>query len=187
MMHAQHKAREQVLSMRRITHQEVYDSYISRCHGPISAHLVGVQFAFNNVSSIVLKCFCLCASDFIECSCPDIKTCSKCRKECEPPKKKKRLSLVRKDVDNCSGLGCFQFVTKEAEEEGFISENILRVTQWALKVFSDWKAARIDAQEEACLNDLLKRANPADGEGVGTVADIPERSAQSCLLVFGRW
>ena len=95
-----------------------------------------------------------------------------------------------KDVGNCSGPGRFQFVTKEAEEdlqEGFISENILRVTQWALKVFSDWKAARIDAQEEACLNDLLKRANPADGEGVGTVADIPERSAQSCLLVFGRW
>ena len=179
-----------MLSMRRITHQEVYDSYISRCHGPISAHLVGVQFAFNDMSSIVLKCFCLCAGDFIECSCPDIKICSKCRKECEPPKKKKRLSLALKDVGNCSGLGCFHFVTKEAEEDfqkSFISKNILRMTKWALKVFSDWKAARIDAQEEACRNDLLKRANPADGEGVGTVADIPERSAQSFLLVFGRW
>ena len=31
----QHEARGQVLCMRRITHLEDYDSYISRCHGPI--------------------------------------------------------------------------------------------------------------------------------------------------------
>ena len=125
-----------------ITHQEVYDSHISCCHGPISAHLVGVRFAFNDMSSITPKCFCLYACD-IKCSCPDIKACSKCSKECEPPKiKKKRLSLALKDVGNCSGPGCFQLVIKEAEEDlekGFIPENTQHATQWALKVFCDWK------------------------------------------------
>ena len=51
------------------------------------------------MSSIVPKCFCLCDRDFIECSCPDIRTCSKCRSEClnrEAPKSKKR-ALDKKD------------------------------------------------------------------------------------------
>ena len=79
---------------------------------------------------------------FIECSDPGIKVCSKCRKGREPPKKKKRLSLALNDVGNCSGPGRFQLVTKEVEEDlqnGYISENTQRATQWALKVFRDWQ------------------------------------------------
>ena len=75
------------------------------------------------------------------------------------------MSLALKEVGNCSGAGRFQFVTKEAEEDlqkGFTPENTQRSTQWALNVFRDWKTARVDAQEEACPDDLLERANPAD-------------------------
>ena len=34
--------------------------------------------------------------------------------------------------------------------------------QWALKGFSDWKKAREFALEKACLEGLLKHANPED-------------------------
>lgn len=50
----------------------------------------------------------------------------------------------------------FQFVTKEAEEDlqkGFAPT--LNAPQWALKVFSSWKTARVHALEEACPNNLL--------------------------------
>ena len=42
------------------------------------------------------------------------------------------------------------------------AEGIQQPMQWALKGFSDWKKAREFALEEACLEGLLKRANPED-------------------------
>ena len=118
------------------------------------------------MSSIAPKCFCLCAGDFIKCSCPDPHVCSKCRAECQPTRcKKKRLSVALSDVSNASGTDRFQFVSKEAEEDlqkGFVPGNTQRSTQWAMKVFSDWKKAREAALEEACPEDLLERANPED-------------------------
>ena len=100
------------------------------------------------MSSIAPKCFCLCARDFIKCSYPDIRTCSKCRSEClnrEAPKSKiKRLSL--RDIGNLSG-DRFQFVTQEDEKDlqkEFIPGNTQRATLWAMKVFGDWKKARKD-------------------------------------------
>ena len=58
-----------------------------------------------------------------------------------------------------------QFVSKEAEEDlqkGFVPGNTQQPMQWALKGFSDWKKAREFALEEACLEGLLKHANPED-------------------------
>ena len=40
-MHTQYEAGGHVLCMRRITHYEVYDSYISHCHDSINALLAG--------------------------------------------------------------------------------------------------------------------------------------------------
>ena len=50
----------------------VYDSYIPCCHGYISTLLAGVRLTLEYAdvrSSIVSKCFSLCADDFLECSC----------------------------------------------------------------------------------------------------------------------
>ena len=66
------------------------------------------------------------------------------------------------DVSNLSGAD--HFVSKEAEDlqKGFVPGNIQRCTQWAMKVFSDWKKAREGAEEVACLEDLLELVSPED-------------------------
>lgn len=117
------------------------------------------------MTSIDPGCFCLCLGDFVDCSCPNIDKCSKCRSECrkesQPPKgKKKRLSLG--DIGNSSR---FQFVSKkdaETAQQKYVPPNTERSTQWATKVFAEWKQARQLAGEECCPEDLLKRADPSD-------------------------
>ena len=66
---------------------------------------------------------------------------------------------------NTSCMDCFQFISKEAEEDlqkGFLPGNTQQSMQWAMKVSTDWKKAREFALEEACLEGLLKRVNPED-------------------------
>ena len=84
MVHTQHDARGLCLLYLTLL-------WLYKCSfGGIRSWLVdGIDVG---MSSIAPKCFCLCARDFIECSCPDIRTCSKCRSEClnrEAPKSKK--------------------------------------------------------------------------------------------------
>lgn len=88
------------------------------------------------------------------------KCCSECRKEMEPPKSWKRLTLH--DSGNSSR---FQFMSKkdaEAAQQRYVPQNIERSTQWAMKVFSEWKQAQELANEDCCLEDLLERADTAD-------------------------
>ena len=110
------------------------------------------------MSSIEPCCFCLCLGDFIDCSCPNVDKCSKCRSKCRkedhPPKRqKKRLTLSY--VGNFSR---FQFVSKkdaEAAQQKFVPLN----ADWRL--FADWKQARQLVGKECCPEDLLERAYPS--------------------------
>ena len=71
--------------------------------------------------------------------------------------------MVLSNVSNALGTNRFQFISKEAEQnlqKGFVPGNTRRSTQWAMKVFSDWKKAREVALEEVCPEDLLEHANP---------------------------
>ena len=59
------------------------------------------------------SCFCLCHTDFnIECSCPDVNSCTKCQRECAPAKTKSCLSLGEKEP-----APRFEFVTVKEEQE----------------------------------------------------------------------
>ena len=92
----------------------MYAPYRTRSYS--ARFLAGLIIALAKMSSIKPDCFCLCAGDFVECSCPNVDKCAKCRSEChketDPPKgKKKRLAL--RDIGNSSR---FQFVSKEDAE-----------------------------------------------------------------------
>ena len=94
-------------------------------------------------------CFCHCLGSFQECSCPRITTCEKCRRHCldsntGSPQKKKRKSLSLKDKENSNPR--FSSLSKEDEldlQKAFVPSNTKRSTDWAVKVFFDWKKARI--------------------------------------------
>ena len=55
----------------------------------ICLHGFSIKF---RMAQLVSGCFCLCTSDFIDCSYPDYTKCPKCKEHCPPPQKK-RLSL----------------------------------------------------------------------------------------------
>ena len=104
---------------------------------------------------------CLCIGDFIDCSCANVEKCSKCRKETEPPKgKRKRLALH--DTGNSRH---FQFVSKqdvEVAQQPYVPPNMEKSTQWALKVFVECKQARQLTGEDCCPVDLLERVDPTE-------------------------
>ena len=83
------------------------------------------------------------------------------RKETDPLKgKKKRLAL--RDMGNPSR---FQFVSKEdaeAAQKSYVPPNTERSTQWALKVFAEWKQAWKIVGQDYCPEDLLERADPTE-------------------------
>ena len=59
------------------------------------------------------SCFCLCHTDFnIECSCPDVNSCTKCQRECAPANTKSCLSLGKNEP-----APGFEFVTEKEEQE----------------------------------------------------------------------
>ena len=86
------------------------------------------------MNSITPDCFCLCAGDFVECSCPNVDKCAKCCSECcketDPLKgKKKRLAL--RNMENSSH---FQFASKEnaeAAQKSYVPPNTERSTSFA--------------------------------------------------------
>ena len=43
--------------------------------------------------TIASKCFCMCDGDFVDCCCPDLDKCRKCKENCVSPSKRKRLRL----------------------------------------------------------------------------------------------
>ena len=56
-----------------------------------------------SVKTIASKCFCMCVGDFVDCCCPDLYKCGKCKENCVPPSKQKRLRLDRsKGKESCS-------------------------------------------------------------------------------------
>ena len=53
----------------------------------------------------------------------------------------------------------FSFLSKEDEldlQKAFVPSNTQRSTDWAVKVFFDWKKARRDAGKDECPDDLLE-------------------------------
>ena len=109
--------------------------------------------------SSLQTCFCLCDTEYAECSCPNFDSCSKCQCEClpKPAAKKKRSDLPVKDPDR------FKFLSSEDSaklQKSFVPSNTQRSTNWSLKVFSEWKKAREDANLELCPDDLLECAVP---------------------------
>ena len=77
--------------------------------------------------------FCLCHTDFnIECSCPDVNSCTKCQRECAPAKTESSSTLGEKEP-----APRFEFVAEKEEQE--IRKPYLPVnTQSLPKVFSAW-------------------------------------------------
>ena len=76
-----------------------------------------------------------------------------------PAGKKKRLSLRGKEPER------FKFLSDEDAkklQKSFIPKNTQRSTNWAIKVFSQWKKAREDSGLELCPDDLLELAVPED-------------------------
>lgn len=73
------------------------------------------------------------------------------------PKKKKRQKKGKNDR--------FGDTTTDAElselTKGYVPANTKRSTNWAVSVFSEWRA-NTDNTDEACPTDLLERALPAD-------------------------
>ena len=47
-------------------------------------------------------------------------------------------------------------------QKAFVPSNTKRSTDWAVKVFFDWKKARGAAGEDECPGDLLERGDPGD-------------------------
>ena len=47
-------------------------------------------------------------------------------------------------------------------QKAFVPSNTKRSTDWAVKVFFDWKKARGAAGEDECPGDLLERDDPVD-------------------------
>ena len=126
-----------------------------------------------NASSSV-KCFCLCVSDYLECSCPDVANCPKCTENCvEPPRKRMNLSLKGKNKKdrNCQLQNKenepdprFEFLTKEEMDklqEGYKPDNTTKTTKWAVNNFQAWRVARNKVQEEKCPDDILRATDPA--------------------------
>ena len=79
-------------------------TYIS----PVNAHFRGEYSYGGNpckrsggVMSSLQACFCLCDTEYAECSCPNFDSCSKCQCEClpKPAAKKKRSDLLMKDPE----------------------------------------------------------------------------------------
>ena len=117
------------------------------------------------MSLAATDCFCHCLGRFQECSCPRITTCEKCRRHCldsstGSPQKKKRKSLGLKDKENSDPR--FSFLSKEDEldlQKAFVPSNTQRSTDWAVKVFFDWKKARRDAGELRNSMNFLVQCN----------------------------
>ena len=69
--------------------------------------------------TIASKCFCMCDGDFVDCCCPDLDKCRKCKENCVSPSKRKRLRLDRSNgKESCSTADKendirFQFLTAE--------------------------------------------------------------------------
>ena len=114
-----------------------------------------------NASSSV-KCFCLCVSDYLECSCPDVANCPKCTKNwIEPLRKQMNLSLKGKNKKdrNCQLQNKenepdprFEFLTKEEMDklqEGYKPDNTTKTTKWPVNNFQAWRVARNKVQEKS--------------------------------------
>ena len=107
----------------------------------------------------------MCVGDFVDCCCPNVDKCAKCKENCVPPSKRKRLrgkeSSSSADKENDIR---FQFLTTgelEALREGYKVPNTEKNTQWSMRNFEAWKKARTDAKLEACPDDLLCSTDPA--------------------------
>ena len=104
------------------------------------------------------ECFCLCDDDFVQCSCPNLDGCKKCQQECiqQPAAKKNRLGLSLKSTVGSR----FAFLSGEDADQlkkTFVPGNTKRATNWALKVFTEWRKAREDQGLEVCPGDILER------------------------------
>ena len=117
-----------------------------------------------------LGCFCLCETDFVDCSCPEYSNCLKCKENCVPPKKKKHLSLERSKGKECRTLvddkendARFQFLSEDKLvelKEGFKPANTEKSTKWAFNNLTSWKIARERAGKATCPDDLLQSTDP---------------------------
>ena len=109
-------------------------------------------------------CFCLCMGDFVECSCPDISNCPKCKENCPHSSKKKSLTLKGEERKADINKTRFSFLTENEHEklkEDYVPLNTEKNTKWAIKNFAAWKEARVKRGIEPCPDDLLFSTDPA--------------------------
>ena len=120
------------------------------------------------MSSIAPKCFCLCAGDFIECSCPDLRGCSKCTAQYQATRcKKKRLSLSLSDVSNTLGTDRFHSPARKQK----ISRRDL-----SLELLSDLRNGPCDIIGDVYINFVL-----------GDTVNITRVKGHINSLALGSW